>query len=226
MRAEAERRQLTVMFCDLVGSTALSTRLDPEDLREVIGALSPRVAETVGRSTALSPSTWATACWSISAIRRRTRTMPSGRCAPGSRSSRRSADSPAREVARAARHRHRARRGRRLIGEGAARSAASSARPRTSPPACRRWPGRTRWSSLRHAPADRRTVRARGSRTASARRLRRAATRLAGVGRKRGGKPLRGVALGRRRRWSGATRKSSCCSAAGNRRRAAKDGWC
>jgi len=33
----AERRQLTVMFCDLVGSTALSARLDPEDLREVIG---------------------------------------------------------------------------------------------------------------------------------------------------------------------------------------------
>src|SRR5215471_15703045 len=31
---EAERRQLTVMFCDLVGSTALSARLDPEDLRE------------------------------------------------------------------------------------------------------------------------------------------------------------------------------------------------
>jgi len=31
----AERRQLTVMFCDLVGSTALATRLDPEDLREV-----------------------------------------------------------------------------------------------------------------------------------------------------------------------------------------------
>ena len=36
--AEAERRQLTVMFCDLVGSTALSARLDPEELREVIGA--------------------------------------------------------------------------------------------------------------------------------------------------------------------------------------------
>ena len=34
--AEAERRQLTVMFCDLVGSTELSTRLDPEDLREII----------------------------------------------------------------------------------------------------------------------------------------------------------------------------------------------
>ncbi len=33
--AEAERRQLTVMFCDLAGSTELSQRLDPEDLREV-----------------------------------------------------------------------------------------------------------------------------------------------------------------------------------------------
>src|SRR5215470_18314272 len=36
--AEAERRQLTVMFCDLVGSTALSARLDPEDLRGIITA--------------------------------------------------------------------------------------------------------------------------------------------------------------------------------------------
>ena len=36
--AAAERRQLTVMFCDLVASTALARRLDPEDLREVIGA--------------------------------------------------------------------------------------------------------------------------------------------------------------------------------------------
>jgi predicted ATPase/class 3 adenylate cyclase len=36
--SSAERRQLTVMFCDLVGSTALSSRLDPEDLREVISA--------------------------------------------------------------------------------------------------------------------------------------------------------------------------------------------
>src|SRR5262245_63674084 len=35
---EAERRQLTVMFCDLVGSTALSARLDPEELREVVQA--------------------------------------------------------------------------------------------------------------------------------------------------------------------------------------------
>jgi hypothetical protein len=46
---EAERRQLTVMFCDLVGSTALSSRLDPEDLREVIGAYHRAVADMVGR---------------------------------------------------------------------------------------------------------------------------------------------------------------------------------
>jgi class 3 adenylate cyclase/predicted ATPase len=44
----AERRQLTVMFCDLVGSTALSSQLDPEDLREVIGAYHNCVAKTVG----------------------------------------------------------------------------------------------------------------------------------------------------------------------------------
>jgi class 3 adenylate cyclase len=47
--AEAERRQLTVMFCDLVGSTELSASRDPEDLREVIGAYHRHVAETVGR---------------------------------------------------------------------------------------------------------------------------------------------------------------------------------
>jgi class 3 adenylate cyclase/tetratricopeptide (TPR) repeat protein len=48
-RHEAERRQLTVMFCDLVGSTALSTKLDPEDLRCVIGAYQKCVAEAVTR---------------------------------------------------------------------------------------------------------------------------------------------------------------------------------
>jgi len=47
--SDAERRQLTVMFCDLVGSTALSTRHDPEDLRELIGDYHRAVAETVGR---------------------------------------------------------------------------------------------------------------------------------------------------------------------------------
>ena len=45
----AERRQVTVMFSDLVGSTALSARMDPEDLREVISAYQKCVAETVRR---------------------------------------------------------------------------------------------------------------------------------------------------------------------------------
>jgi class 3 adenylate cyclase len=43
----AERRQVTVMFCDLVGSTALSARIDPEDLREVISAYQQCVTDTV-----------------------------------------------------------------------------------------------------------------------------------------------------------------------------------
>ena len=45
----AERRQVTVMFSDLVGSTALSTSMDPEDLREVISAYHKCVAETLRR---------------------------------------------------------------------------------------------------------------------------------------------------------------------------------
>ena len=48
-RDDAERRQLTVMFTDLVGSTALSTKLDPEDMRFVIGTYHKCVAETVAR---------------------------------------------------------------------------------------------------------------------------------------------------------------------------------
>jgi len=45
----AERRQLTVMFCDLVGSTALSEQLDPEDLRKVIRAYQETASEVITR---------------------------------------------------------------------------------------------------------------------------------------------------------------------------------
>ncbi len=48
-RREAERRQLTVMFCDLVGSTALSERLDPEELREVVSAYHETCAGAISR---------------------------------------------------------------------------------------------------------------------------------------------------------------------------------
>jgi class 3 adenylate cyclase/predicted ATPase len=46
---EAERRQLTVMFCDLVGSTALSAQLDPEELREVVRAYQETCTEVIRR---------------------------------------------------------------------------------------------------------------------------------------------------------------------------------
>ena len=48
-RSEGERRQLTVMFCDLVGSTALSEQLDPEELREVVRGYQETSAAVIGR---------------------------------------------------------------------------------------------------------------------------------------------------------------------------------
>ena len=86
----AERRQLTVMFCDLVGSTALSARLDPEDMREVIAAYQKCVSETVRRFGGFVANIWATACSCISAIRRPTNMMPNARSRLDLRSSRRS----------------------------------------------------------------------------------------------------------------------------------------
>ena len=64
---------------------ALASRLDPEDLREIIGAYHRCVAETSPGSAASSPDTWATACWCISAIpgareRRRTGGARRPRC--------------------------------------------------------------------------------------------------------------------------------------------------
>src|SRR5262249_51490842 len=46
---EAERRQLTVMFCDLVDSTRLSSQLDPEDYREVVRAYQTACTEVIRR---------------------------------------------------------------------------------------------------------------------------------------------------------------------------------
>ena len=48
-RDEAERRHLTVMFCDLVGSTALSTRLDPEDMWRVVASYHAAIGAVIGR---------------------------------------------------------------------------------------------------------------------------------------------------------------------------------
>jgi SAM domain (Sterile alpha motif) len=50
LAASAERRHLTIMFCDLVGSTALSTRLDHEELQEIIGGYHRRCADVITKS--------------------------------------------------------------------------------------------------------------------------------------------------------------------------------
>jgi SAM domain (Sterile alpha motif)/Adenylate and Guanylate cyclase catalytic domain len=76
----AERRQVTVLFSDLVGSTALSARMDPEDLREVIAAYHKCAAETVAASGDLCHNIWATESLSISAILRPTKMMLNERC--------------------------------------------------------------------------------------------------------------------------------------------------
>ena len=86
--AAAERRHLTVMFCDLVGSTALSARLDPEDMWEVIRAYRAACARViVPPTTASSPGLWATEYSPISAIPARTRMTRSAQCERGSTSS-------------------------------------------------------------------------------------------------------------------------------------------
>jgi hypothetical protein len=85
-RDDAERRQITIMFCDLVGSTALSTqricRRSSVPTTDVAPRLSPNPMVS-------SPDTWATVCSPISAIRRPMKMMPSRQCAPGWRWSKR-----------------------------------------------------------------------------------------------------------------------------------------
>jgi SAM domain (Sterile alpha motif) len=65
---EAERRYLTLMFCDLVGSTALSTRLDPEDMWRVVASYQAAIGAVIGL--------WAMVCWPISPS---SATKPNGR---------------------------------------------------------------------------------------------------------------------------------------------------
>jgi len=100
LRDEAERRHLTVMICDLVGSTALSARLDPEDMRAVIDAYHAacaRITRTYDGFLAEFRGDGILAYfgypfaheddaeyWPISAIPSRTKTMPSDPCGRGS----------------------------------------------------------------------------------------------------------------------------------------------
>ena len=80
----AERRQVTVLYCDLVGSTELAEQLDPEDLRDVVRVYQRCCATEIIRCGGHVASCSSTGCSPISAIRRPARTPPNGRCAPAS----------------------------------------------------------------------------------------------------------------------------------------------
>ena len=90
--AEAERRQLTVLFCDLVGSTALAARLDPEDLRAVMRGYQAACADVIGHFDGYVAKFLGDGVLVYFGWPARTRTMPSGRCARGCSWSRRSRD--------------------------------------------------------------------------------------------------------------------------------------
>jgi len=78
-----ERRHITVMFSDLVGSTALSARMDPEDLREAFRLIRSALPKRCAASPGSSQNSWATASSCTSAILRPTRTTPSGQYGRG-----------------------------------------------------------------------------------------------------------------------------------------------
>src|SRR6267142_7178422 len=79
----AERRQLTVVFCDLVGSTELASRLDPEDLREVVAAYQRAVADVVTGFDGFVAKYMGDGVLVYFGTRKPMRTMPSGRFGRG-----------------------------------------------------------------------------------------------------------------------------------------------
>jgi class 3 adenylate cyclase len=79
----AERRQLTVMFCDLVGSTALSARLDPEDLRSIIGTYHRCCADLIGKAGAFVAKYMGDGVLAFFGYPRASEQMQGGRFEPG-----------------------------------------------------------------------------------------------------------------------------------------------
>jgi hypothetical protein len=78
-RPAAERRQLTVLFCDLVDSTRLANTLELEELRDVIRSYQAPAPSACSGTGERSRATWATGSWCSSATRMRMRTTPSAR---------------------------------------------------------------------------------------------------------------------------------------------------
>ena len=170
--AEAERRQLTVMFCDLVGSTALSGRLDPEDLSEVMRAYQGALRRSHWSLRRLRRQVSGRRRARLLRLsRRRTRTTPSARCGRGCGLVAAVAQlTPASELASQVRV------GIAtglvvvgdLIGKGRRRRRRSSARRPISPPACRRGRARQRRHRREYTPPARRPVRVQRPRRAPA----------------------------------------------------------
>ena len=84
LHREAERRHLTVMICDLVGSTTLSARLDPEDMRAVIDAYHAVGARIMRTYDGLLAEFRGDGILTYFGIQSRTKTMPSEPCGRGS----------------------------------------------------------------------------------------------------------------------------------------------
>ena len=80
--AETERRQLTVLFCDLVDSTRLAGQLDPEDWRDVVRAYQQTCAAVIQRFDGYIAQYLGDGCWCTLAIRRPMKMPPSEPCAP------------------------------------------------------------------------------------------------------------------------------------------------
>ena len=147
---EGERRQLTVLFCDVVGSTELAERLDPEDLREVMQAYQAACADVVSRFEGHLARFLGDGVLAISAGRRRTRMMLSGPSVQGFSWSRISlGSSPVAEPRLQARVGIAT--GHVVVGDlisgGTATRTRSAATPPTSRRVCRRSPRRVGWSS-------------------------------------------------------------------------------
>ena len=228
--AQAERRQLTVMFVDLVGSTALSARLDPEDLRELIGAYHRRVAATVERFGGFVAKYMGDGVLAYFGYPRAHEDDAERAVRAGLElvAAVRDLEAPAgTALRRPRRHRDRAGRGRRPARQRRRAGAGGRRRdPEPGRPAAGARRARQRRDRRRHAPARRRPVRVRSTSARSRPRASpgrcgpTASSALGAVG-----EPLRGAPRRRPwRRWSGARRSWTCCCGAGGRPRAARAG--
>jgi hypothetical protein len=204
----AERRQVTVLFSDLVGSTELAGRMDPEDLREVISAYQQCVADTVARfdgfvAKYMGDGVLVYFGYPHAHEDDAERAVRAG-LAVIEAVGRLDAPQPLLATGLAVVGGRRRRSDRRGRGAGAGHCRRDAEPCGAASGACR-----TKYPRLRkHAAANRRALRDRGSRPAAARRLRRVATRLARTGRQRSLEPLRGAARGL---LQGVHRASPCC---------------